>query len=397
MTQKKNDRPFRLSTVYVKGLTEPGRYSDGPGAYGLSLLVRRTAWGGLTKNFHQRVGGRNIAVGNFPLVTLQEARDQAFLNARNAHMGRDPVVEIRKQETITAYVPAFADLAEQVFEANAGIWHAKTLHDTRSRFEMYVFPALGDKRVDAIRTADLIDVLLPYWAMKNMTMKKLANSMRSIFSFAIAQGYRFDNPADSKVLTSALPEVAKAEKHHEALPADQLADALARVASSSAWEPVRLAIEWTALTVARSGETRGATWAEITDSEWQVPASRMKAGKAHRVPISSGMRDVLLRASRHRDESGLLFPSSKGGEIHGSTIGRAAKAGGIPVIHGMRSSFSDYCAEQGIDTIISELSLSHLVGSEVFRAYMRSDLVERRRAVMQQWSDALVGADAFEV
>ena len=146
MPQKKNDRPFRLSTVYIKGLTEPGRYSDGPGSYGLSLLVRRTSWGGLTKNFHQRLKGRNIAVGAFPLVTLQEARDQAFLNARNAHMGRDPVVEIRKQETITAYVPAFVDLAEQVLEANAGIWHAKTLHDTRARLEQFVYPALGDRR-----------------------------------------------------------------------------------------------------------------------------------------------------------------------------------------------------------------------------------------------------------
>ena len=394
------DRPFRLDTSFVKNVTETGRYSDGPGAYGLSLLVRATAWGGLTRRFQQRVtiDGRrtNLALGSFPLVTLAQARELAFDNARSLSKGATlPVQGERQREAAPA--PTFREVSEMFVAANADAWRrAKTLTDWRSRLEAYALPALGGLPVDMVTTADVLDVLTPHWTAKHATMGKVAQALSSVFAFGIARGLCSVDPANGKVLASALPRVGKVATHFEALPHEAVLDALLAVQQADTSDAVKLCFEWTALTACRSGEARGATWAEIDGNEWTIPAARMKQARPHRVPLSREALDVLRRAERIRDGSGLLFPSTQGGQIHGSTLTRALRNLGIAgTIHGMRSSFRDWAAHEGVDHVLAELALAHVVGNATERAYLRSDLVQQRREVMERWAVVVCGEEAF--
>ena len=398
--EKRTDRPSRLSAAFVRDVTEAGRYSDGPGSYGLSLFVR---WGarGLTRHFQQRItlnGKRtNIAIGKWPLVTLAEARDAAFANARSVHRGglvaltptMATVADVSESPAPApvSLLPTFSDLAEVVIAANAQAWRGKrTMDGWRTRLETYAFPLLGDRRIDSITTADVLDVLEPVWVAKHATAVKLAESLRRVFATAIGRGFRPDNPADSAVLDTILPRVGRTVKHHAALGHEDLANAIIALRESNAPDGHKLAIEWIALTCVRSGEARAATWDEVDPDarEWVIPASRMKGQRSHTVPLSDGALDVLHKAERLTDGTGLLFPNTKGGEIHGAALSKVLKGLGVTAtIHGARSTFRDWAAEQAVDRVLAEQCLAHRLGSETELAYRRSDLVEQRRTLMQ--------------
>ena len=151
------------------------------------------------------------------------------------------------------------------------------------------------------------------------------------------------------------------------------------------------------LTAARSGEARGATWDEmdLQRQEWRIPSQRMKAGMEHRVPLSRQALDLLREASALRDESGLVFPSplKVGSPLSDMTLTKVLRAVGLAeraTVHGFRSSFKNWTLEQ-TDTpwAVSEAALAHFLGNATEQAYARSDLFERRRALMQQWADYL--------
>ena len=408
MTERTPDRPDRLDAAFCKSVVTPGRYSDGAQAFGLSLFVRATTRGGVTKRFQQRVtidGHRtNVAVGTWPIVTLAEAREQALDNLRAIRKGSRllPVgigIEREPEPAPVSFAPTFTEVAEQVMADNADAWRgARTMDGWRARLELYAYPRIGSLKVDAIATADLLPVLSPVWVAKHATARKLAEGLRRIFSFAIAQGYIASNPADGKVLTSALPRVGKATGHHAALGYVDLADALVAIRDSSTPDGHKLVIEWLALTCVRSGEARGARWSEIDldAREWVVPASRMKSQREHRAPLSDGALDVLERAARLSDGTGLVFPSTLGTEIHGATLGKPFRnLGLVATVHGMRSSFRDWAAEEGIDHVLAEQCLAHAVGSATERAYRRTSMVTARREVMQRWCAALRLEHAF--
>ena len=286
--------------------------------------------------------------------------------------------------------------------ANADAWRrAKTLTDWRSRLEAYALPALGDRPVDMpSRTADVLDVLTPHWTAKHATMGKVAQALSSVFAFGIARGLCSVDPANGKVLASALPRVGKVATHFEALPHEAVLDALLAVQRADTSDAVKLCFEWTALTACtiRSNEARGATWAEIDlqAREWTIPPERMKQARPHKVPLSREALDVLRRAERIRDGSGYIFPSTVGGQIHGSTVTRLLRNLGVKsTVHGMRSAFRDWAAHTGVDHVLAELALAHVVGNATERAYLRADLVEQRREVMAQWAVVVCGEEAF--
>ena len=396
--------PDRLDATFVRTVQEEGRYSDGAQAYGLSLLVRRTARGHLTRRYYQRLwrDGRqtNVAIGESPVISLSEARDRAIDNVRRARGSRVVLAErsVEPEPAPVKLAPMFREVVEMFIAANADAWRRpKTLVDWRSRVDAYVIPALGDRPVDGIRAADVLDVLTAHWVDKHATMNKVAQAMSKVFAFGIARGLCAVNPADGKVLASALPRVGKTT-HLEALPHAGMEDALLAVQQSSASDAIKLAFEWTALMACRSNEARGARWSEI-DLEakmWVVPTERMKADREHRVPLSRPALDVLRRAEHIRDKSGLLFPTAQGGQVHGTTITRLMRSLGVKsTLHGVRSAFRDWAAHEGIDHIQAEIALAHAVGSQTERAYLRADLVEQRRAVMERWAVVVVGEEAF--
>ena len=212
--------------------------------------------------------------------------------------------------------------------------------------------------------------------------------MSAIMKWAIAEGYRSDNPAGDAVV-AALPRQNGGTKHHRALPHRQVGDALAKVRESGFFPTVRLAFEFLVLTAARSAEVRGAAWCEIDleAATWVIPAGRMKAAREHRVPLSGRAVEVLAEARQYSDGSSWVFSAEAGGEIPSWVLTKLPVRLGLGgTLHGMRSSFRDWCGETGVAREVAEACLAHRVGSAAEQAYARSDLLGRRRQLMEAWA-----------
>ena len=380
-------RPKTLSAAFVRTVNQPGRYGDGRGGFGLSLLVKPMANGRLSKSWSQRLrrDGRpyNIGIRSYPLVSLSEARAKALRNARDNAQGRD----LRGDG-----IPTFRQAADAVIRFHRESWRGtKSECQWRQSLERHAFPVIGDKRVDAITTSHVLGALVPIWTEKHETAKRVHQRIGVVMRWAIAQGHRLDDPAHAA--TAVLPRNGNTRPvHHAALPHAEVGDALKRVRASGA-PSATLCLEFLILTAARSGEARGATWDEI-DSEsatWTIPGARMKAGYPHKIPLS-GRALAILAEARALSDGPLLFPSSRQGKlVDGRTLGRTLQGAGIEgtTVHGLRSSFRDWCADTGQPREIAEAALAHIVGG-VEGAYFRSDLLEKRRALMQKWADYVV-------
>ena len=377
--EKERELP-KLTAAFVRSVTKPGKYGD---QHGLILRVqpsgsRQWIWRGTVNGKR-----RDLGIGGFPYVSLAEARAEAFDYRKTARQGVDPV-------TLRAGgVPTFARAAETVIALHAGGWKSSTTEeDWRSSLGTYVLPAIGSMRVDEITTADVMNCLVPIWNTKADTARRVRQRVARVMKWAIAQGYRQDNPAGDAVL-EALPKQERRQKHHRALPHREVAAAVAKVRAATRVDPtVRLAFEFVALTAARSGEVRGARWSEIDleAATWTIPAGRMKGGREHRVPLSGPVLEVLTEARRHSDSSPLVFPHRTGGQMPAWMLSKLPGRVGIDgTLHGMRSSFRDWCGETGVAREVAEACLSHLVGNAAEQAYARSDLLERRREVMESW------------
>ena len=344
----------------------------------------------MAKSFSQRlrINGKplNVGLGSYPIVSLAEARALALENAKAVRRGDDP----RRPKV---RIPTFEAASETVIELHEPNWRegGKTAKLWRARLRDYVMPKLGRKTVDVVTTADVLAVLTPIWNEKRDTARRVRQHIGAIMKWAVAQGYREDNPA-GEAIAAALPKSGGKAEHSKALPHAEVGAALEVIRASNAWPATRLAFEFLTLTAARSGEARLATWAEIDldAATWTVPAERMKAGIEHRVPLSDAALDILSRAQEYRDGSGLVFPSPRGRALSDSTISKLVRENEIACVpHGMRSSFRDWCAETGVPREVAESSLAHVVKDSTEAAYFRSDLLERRREVMWAWAEHL--------
>ena len=244
--------------------------------------------------------------------------------------------------------------------------------------------------MDRISPADVMEVLLPIWSTKRETARRVRQRIGAVMKWAVAQGYREDNPAGDAI-SAALPKNSVRHQHQRALPHAQVAEALARVRASKAHWATVMAFEFLVLTACRSGEVRGARWKEVdaAAATWTVPPSRMKAKLEHRVPLSDRAVAVLDEAREIADESGLVFPSPTGCVLSDSTLSKLLRELGIGAVpHGFRSSFRDWAAEcSDARREVCELALAHVNSDRVEAAYRRSDLFERRRELMADWAD----------
>ncbi len=240
-----------------------------------------------------------------------------------------------------------------------------------------------------INTGDVMAVLLPIWNEKRATARQVRHRISAVMRWAVAQGYREDNPAGDAI-GAALPRNGVRVQHRRALPYAEVAGAIATVRTSGAYPMTVAAFEFLVLTASRSGEVRGARWEEmdLEAREWRIPAARMKTGREHRVPLSTRALAVLRGARELADGSGLVFPSARGGLLSEATIGKMVRDLGIGAVpHGFRSSFRDWAAERTeAPREVCELALAHVNRDRVEAAYRRTDLFERRRALMESWS-----------
>ena len=378
----------RLTAAFVRSVDQPGVYGD---EHGLRLRVyqsrkrksisRQWIWRGTVNGVR-----RDAGLGGFPYVTLAEARQTAFEYRKIARAGGDPLALKRQPD-----VPTFAEAVETVIGIHREGWKdaGKSEKQWRASLRNYAMRRLGRKRVDEINTADVMAVLIPHWHTKNETMRRVRQRIGAVMKWAVAQGYRDDNPAGDAI-TAALPKNSSMRRHQRALPFGEVGDALNKVKWSGAYRPTVLAFELLVLTACRSGEVRLATWDEIDfdTATWTVPANRMKSKRDHRVPLSGRALEILQEARDFTDISGLVFPSPRGGSVSENTLSKLLRELQIDAVpHGFRSSFRDCAAEcSDAPREVCELALAHVNSDRVEAAYRRTDLFERRRVLMEQWS-----------
>ena len=303
-----------LSVAFVRTVNEVGTYSDGNG---LNRRVEKTG----TKRWSQHVtinGARRIlGLSSYPAVSLANARKAAWANATMISEGRDPVAERREEKAARQRppTPTFAEAAATVIEMRQPTWsNSKHAAQWSSTLETYAFPKIGSKLVINITTADIIAVLTPIWTRKPETASRVRQRMETVLDWAVAQGYRIDNPANRSI-TKVLSRMPRTKQHHRALHYCKVPSAMEKVRQSTADPVTKLAFEFLVLTAARSGEVRLATWDEIDwdERKWTVPAEHMKARREHKVPLSKRALEVLRLAEELSDgSSGLVFPGPPG-------------------------------------------------------------------------------------
>ena len=327
-----------------------------------------------------------MGLGAAGLVSLAEARELALANRKLARSGGDPLSEKRRAEG----VPTFAEAAERVLEQKRGGWRGRWHAQNWWRsMERYVFPRIGNRPVSQVNTADVLEILTPIWHDKAETARAVRQRIRSVLEWAIAMDLRSDNPCDR--VAPVLGPQNDIVTHRQALPHREVAAAIEAVRTSGSGQPVvKLAFELLVLTAGRSGEVRLATWDEIDTAAavWTVPATRMKAKREHRVPLSRRALEILDAARALGDGRGLVFPMRSGRPIAPSTLPKMLDYHRIAAVpHGFRSSFRDWAAEEtDHPREVIEAALAHVVQNKVEAAYARSDLFERRRRLMNDWA-----------
>ena len=384
----------KLTAAFVRTINRPGKYGDEHG-----LILRVLPSGSKQWIWRGTIRGRRVdlGLGGYPYVTLAEARQAAFDHRKLARSGGDPLALKRRPD-----VPTFAEAAETVIALHEPTWRdgARSAEIWRSSLVRYAIPRLGRRRICDITTADVMAVVLPIWAAKRETAKRVRQRIGVVMKWAVAQGYRQDNPAGD-VIGAALPKNGVVRKHQRALPHTEVAGAMAKIRQSAAWPGTKLALEVLVLTAARSGEVRGAHWieADLEAATWTVPASRMKMGKPHRVPLATRTLEVLAEARELADESGLIFPSPTGRVLSDNTLSKLCRENDVGCVpHGFRSSFRNWAAEcSDAPREVCELALAHVNADRVEAAYMRSDLFERRRRLMEDWAAYLSGEGGQEL
>ena len=285
--------------------------------------------------------------------------------------------------------------AARVLEQKQAGWSNSRHESTWIRsLETYAFPRIGGRLVSEVTSADVLDVLTPIWHEKAQTARRVRQRIRTVLEWAVAMELRPDNPCD-RIGPVLGPQRAPVQ-HMRALPHQDVPAAVKAVRDSGAAPVVKLAFELLVLTAARWGEIRGAEWAEIDTSDrvWTIPATRMKAQRAHRVPLCGRAIEILKAARMLGDGSGpLVFPSGGGTPLPDKKLRQLLQDRNIAAVpHGFRSSFRDWAAERtDHPREVIEAALAHAVLSKVEAAYARSDLFERRRLLMDDWSTHLDG------
>ena len=379
----------KLSVILVKSLSRVGMHADNQDA-----LYLRISKGG-SKSWIQRITingkRRDVGLGGYPTVSLAQARRLAADNRRDIADGRDPLADKSQPG-----MPTFAQAAARVIELRRPTWsNPKHVAQWTATLETYAYPALGGKAIDEITAADVLAILTPIWTEKPETASRVRQRMETVFDRAINYGWRSDNPAGRHLLKS-LPNTKGLKEHHRALPYADVPAALRKVRLSPSHTLTRLAFEFMVLTASRAGEVRHVDWSEIDfeSATWIVPAARMKARREHRVPLSDKALEILRDAWELTGGEGLIFPAKRSGaaltDMAFNVLLRRLEVDAVP--HGFRSSFRDWAAEcSGAAWAVCESALAHNVGNGVEAAYMRSDLFEQRRQLMQQWADYIAG------
>ncbi|MDB2369280.1 tyrosine-type recombinase/integrase [Octadecabacter sp.] len=385
-----------LSGKLTKRLVEnlgAGRHGDGSGLY---LVVdpsgaRRWIVRVTVKGQRNRKGAplrTDFGLGGADIVTINQARERALEYRRMAKQGLNP------RYNATQDIPTFEEIAQQVHIDRMPTWkNQKHGQQWINTLRDYAFPKMGRMPIDSIGQPEVLMCLSPIWTNKHETAKRLAQRIKIVLDVAKSKGFRSgENPVTAIRDARVLPTVKAKPQHHDAMPWRDVPSFYADLDGRSAM--AAKALQFTILTASRTSEVLGMTWPEV-DLEarlWTVTASRMKGGKEHRVPLTDEMLAILepLKAMA----SVYVFEGQKRNtplsNMSMLMLLRRMGRDGFTV-HGFRSSFRDWASEAAnAPRELAEAALAHQIGSNVERAYARSDLLDRRRALAKEWNSFLI-------
>lgn len=334
---------------------------------------------------------RNAGLGSYPEVTIAEAARRATAMRTLLLEGKDPLEEKTKVEEEKPKVPTFEQAAHTLHQDLLPGWkNPKHGQQWINTMKDYVFPRLGGKFLHEIQPGDVAEVLKPIWLTKAETASRVKQRMHAVMAWGWAHGHCQSNPVDVVGhLLAQQPGKTVRAKHFPAMPWRDIPKFVQQeLRATNRAEVTRTLLEFVILTACRSGEARGMTWNEVdwTAKIWTVPAGRMKAKLPHRVPLSP--RALALLESQKDQHDQLVFPSVRDrvelSDMALTSLLRRLKAhsdspGRFATAHGFRSSFRDWCSENGYSRDLAERSLAHTIKDKVEAAYHRTDLLEQRR------------------
>jgi integrase len=398
----------RLSPAKVKN-ARPGRrpdgtsrvqlYADGGGLY---LQVTPGNNNHISKSWIFRFAAasgkeRYMGLGSLDAVSLAEARDKATECRKLRDQGKDPIEARSAQRASAAAESAkamtFDQCAESYIAAHRAGWrNPKHASQWQNTLATYVTPTFGRLPVQSIDVGLVIKALEPIWSSKPETASRVRGRIEAVLDWAAARDFRdADNPARWKGRLDKLlprPSKVRAVQHHAALPYPEIGvfiEALRERPATAA-----RALEFAILTAARTGEVLGARWIEIDLKAkiWTIPASRMKSGREHRVPLSKAALAVLqeMESLRQNDR---VFPGDRQDRLSDMALLMLLRRMNRSDLtaHGFRSTFRDWAAERtNFPSEVVEMALAHAVSDKVEAAYRRGDLFEKRRKLMDAWA-----------
>lgn len=377
----------KLTERFITTVKEPGRYADGAGLY---LIVDKSLAKRWALLMTVRGRRRELGLGGFRSLSLPEARQKAEEARKAIERGEEPTREKDPP-------PTFADAAQAMIKEMAPGWRGRDTESHWKRSLMVYARDIGKVPIDLISTDDVLRVVKAHWTKRPETGRKLRQRIEALLDYAAVKGWRdgeLKNPARFKGhLSKLLPRQIKRPAHHRAIPyedAPKLMEALAAQTAMSA-----RALEWTIFTAAREGMTRHTMWSDVKGDLWVIPPERMKEDDRgeFRCPLTPQALAVLEAVkNKGQKPTDLIFPGAKAGRpMSDQTMDALLDRMGIDATpHGFRSTFRDWAGDMTEHPReVAEAALAHAVGDDTERAYRRRDALNRRRALMQDWSDYL--------
>lgn len=362
-----------------------GKYSDGNNLY---LVVSKTGSRKWVLRFTWRGRAKEMGLGSATKLPLIDARERAAAACRKIAQGLNPIEERKRDHGI----PTFGEMADDVRETlSAGFRNEKHKAQWKSTLETYA-GSLRFKPVDTITTDDVLAVLKPIWTTKAETASRVRGRIEKVLDAAKAKGFREgENPAHWRGhLDNLLPRPLKlARGHHAAMPYDEVAEFVAELRKGG--RTSSMALELCILTAARSGEILGMRWSEIDLNRkvWTIPANRMKAGRQHRVPLSSRAMAILEQLEKTKLGGFVFEGHARNKPLSNMAMEMVLRRMKIvdATVHGFRSSFRDWAGNvSNFPREITETALAHVIGDKAEQAYRRGDALEKRRKLMEAWA-----------
>lgn len=381
----------------------PGYYLDGHGLYLQVAAGGSRSW---VLRYTLNKKTREMGLGSLDDFGLAKARERAQQFRQLLADGIDPIEhrqQTRAAQSKVAFERAqqrktFSECAHEYHRAHADNWkNAKHGDQWINTLTTYAFPYFGKLPAGEVAKPHILAALSPIWKTKAETASRLLQRIRVVLNYAAAKDYGpgLDSEFWEQVkLALGANDRARKVEHHSSCPYPNVGALLAMVQAGTASPLVKLAFEFTVLTAARSGEVRGARWSELDagHTSWTIPAERMKASREHRVPLPARAKAVLKAArAAQSGDSDLIFPSTQHKPLSDMVFTQLLRRLSLPyTMHGFRASFRTWGMEAtNYPDEMLEFALAHVVGDQTVRAYARSDMVTKRRQLMQDWADHL--------